>query len=86
LRARCADAAVHLEGAHGGHQHHAIGHHAGDATLDVKELFHADIRAKAGFGDDVIGQPRGQQVGDARRIAVGDVGERPGMDERRRVL
>ena len=59
----------------------AVGNEAGGAALDVKELLHADVGAKAGFGDDVVAQPQRQLVGQDGGVAVGDVGKRPGVDE-----
>ena len=88
---RCASrdswsAAVHLERAHGGNHHHAVGDQAGVAALDVEEFFHADVGAETGFGDHVIGQLEGDLVGDDGTVAVGDVGERSGVHEGRRAF
>jgi hypothetical protein len=40
---------VHFERAGSAHHHDRIGLQSRVATLDVEELFHADVRAKAGF-------------------------------------
>ncbi len=74
-------AAVHLERAHGGNHHHAVGDQAGVAALDVEELLHANVGAETGFGDHVIGQLEGDLVGDDGAVAVGDIGKGPGVHE-----
>ncbi len=48
--------AVHLECAHGGNQHHAVGDEPGIAALDIEEFLHTHIRTEAGFGDHKIRQ------------------------------
>jgi hypothetical protein len=55
---------VHLEGAHGRDQHNHLRSQTGVPALDVHELFHADVRAEAGFSDDVIRQLEGDLIGD----------------------
>ena len=66
--------------------HGRIGRQPGRAALDVEELLGAHVGPEAGLGaDDVAGDER-QPVGDDRVVAVGDVGERPGVDERRPAL
>ncbi len=82
-------AAVHLQRANGGHQHHAIGLQPAVAALDVAKLFQAHVGAEAGLGQHVaIGTNQLQRdlIGDNRRIAVRDIGERSGMHERGRAL
>src|SRR5690606_35922270 len=80
------DAAVHLQRAHGGDDYHGRRLEAGLAALDVEELLGPQVGAEAGFGNDVVGQlERGLGRGD-RVAAVGDVGERAAVDERRVVL
>ena len=54
---------------------------AGLAALDVEELLGAEIGAEAGFGDDIVGELEGGLRGDDRIAAMGDVGERPAVDE-----
>ena len=78
--------AVHLEGAHRGDHHHHLRDQTGVAALDIHEFFHADVSAKARFGDDVIGQLEGDAVGDDRAVAMGDIGKRTGVDEDRRAF
>ena len=81
-----ADPAVHLERPDRGDDDGRIGRQAGRAALDVEELLGAHVGAEAGLGaDDVVRRER-QAVGDDRVVAVGDVGERPGVDERRPAL
>ena len=42
--------AVQLERANARHKHHTVGHKLRVAALDVEELLHANIGAKAGLG------------------------------------
>ena len=56
------------------------------ATLDVEELLAAEIGAEAGFRDHVVAQLEGELGRHGRVAAVGDVAERPAVDERRVVL
>ena len=74
-------AAVHLEGADGGHQHHHIRDQPGVAALDVHEFFHADVRAEAGFGDDVIGHLERDLVSDDGGLSVRDIGKRSRVND-----
>ena len=82
-------AAVHLQRANGGHQHRAIGLQSAVAALDIAEFFDAHVGAEPGFGQHVAIGPHQLQrdlIGDDRRIAVRDVGERSGMNKRGRAL
>jgi hypothetical protein len=56
------------------------------AALDVDELLGPQVGAEAGFGDHVVGQLERAARGQHRVAAVRDVGERPAMHQRRRVL
>ncbi len=56
------DAAVHLERADGGDDHHRVGLQPGLAALDVEELLGAEVGAEAGLGDDVVGELERQCV------------------------
>ncbi len=56
------------------------------AALDVDELLRAEVGAEAGLGHDVVGELQRGLRGDDRVAAVGDVGERPAVDEGRVVL
>ena len=53
--------------------------HAAD---DVHELLHAHVRAEPGLRDDDVAELERDPVGDERVVAVGDVRERPAVDER----
>ena len=53
---------------------------------DVEEFFRAQVRAEARLGDDIIRQLHAQLCGDDAVAAVGDVGERPAVHQRGRVL
>ena len=81
-----ADPAVHLERPDRGDHDGRIRAQAGRPALDVEELLGAHVGPEAGLrADDVVGHER-QPVGDDRVVAVGDVGERPGVDEGRPAL
>ena len=56
------------------------------AALDVEELFRAEVCAEARLGDDVIGKLQRRLRGDDRIAAVGNIGERPAVDERGRAF
>jgi hypothetical protein len=82
-------AAVHLQRANGGHQHRAVGLQPAVAALDVAEFFEAHVGAESGLGEHVaIGSNQLERdlIGDNRRIAVRDIGERSGVNERGRAL
>lgn len=71
-------AAVHLERAHGGDETDGARAQAAGAALDVEELFHANVRAKAGLGNDkavLAHKLEGDLVGDDGRVAVRNVGK-----------
>lgn len=46
-QAHCWSSSVHLQRSDSGHQHHHVGSQARVAALDVEELLHADVSAKA---------------------------------------
>ena len=77
---------MHLERADGRDDHREFRAQACLATLDVEELLAAEIGAEAGFRDHVVAQLEGELGRHHRVAAVGDVAERPAMDERRVVL
>ena len=78
---RLGHAAVVLEGAHGGDEHHRGRHDARGAALDVEELLGAQVRAEAGLGDHVVGQAHRGGGGHHGVAAVRDVGERAAVHE-----
>ena len=80
------DAAIHLQGAHGGDDDRGSRLQARLAALDVEELLGAQVGAEAGFGDDIVGELQRRRGGDHRVAAMRDVGERAAMDEGRVVL
>ena len=55
-------------------------------ALDVEEALGAHVGPEAGLGDEEVAGVDPDQVGDHRRVAVGDVAEWAGVDEHRRVL
>ena len=75
------NAAVHLEGPHGGHHDDGGRRHIRDAGLDVHELFGPEICAEACFRHHDVSKPAGGLGGDERVAAVGDVGERAAVDQ-----
>ena len=82
-------AAVHLERAHGCDQDHAVGHEAAVTALDVKELLHADIGAKAGLSQHIAilaYQLERNLIGYDRGVAMCDVGKRACVYQRRRAF
>ena len=79
-------ARVRLEGADGRDEHGGVGRQARRAALDVEEPLGAHVGAEARLGDQVIAAADADQIADHGRVAGGDVAERPGMDDDRRVL
>ena len=64
----------------------AAGSRPGLAALDVEELLGPEVGAEAGLGHHVVGQLQRGARGDHGVAAMGDVGERPAMDEGRVAL
>ena len=81
-----ADPAVHLERPDRGDHDGRIRPEAGRPALDVEELLGAHVGPEAGFGDHDVVRHQRQPVRDDRVVAVGDVRERPGVDEGRPTL
>mmetsp|Transcript_33345 Transcript_33345/g.91252 ORF Transcript_33345/g.91252 Transcript_33345/m.91252 type:complete len:325 (+) Transcript_33345:1131-2105(+) len=82
-------AAVKLGRANRADDDGAAGREARVEALDVEELLAAHIGAEACLGEHVAPgahQLEREQVGDDRRVAVRNVGERPAVHERRRAL
>ena len=75
--------AVHLQRAHSGGNHDAVGAEATVAAGDVEELFGAHVGGEAGLGHGVVAELQGHAVGHDGVVAVGDVGERASVDDRR---
>ena len=80
-RPECSFIALHRRHHDGG-----IGHQARRPALDVEEALRAHVGAEARLGDEVLARVDPDQVGHHRRVPVGDVAERPGVHEHRRVL
>ena len=80
------DAAMHFQSPHGGDQHHGVRRQPRLAALDIEEFLRAQIGAEAGLGHDVVGQFQCRRRRRHRIAAMGDVGERPAVDESRVVL
>ena len=74
-------AAVILQSADSGNQHHAVGLQAGHPALDVQELLCTQVCAEASLRDGVVSQPHGDLGGSDGVAAVGDVGEGTAMYE-----
>ena len=79
-------AAVELQRADGGDEHHGRGAEARLAAFDVDEFLGTEVRTEAGLRDDVVTKLQGRLGGEHRVAAVGDIGERATMDESRAVL
>ena len=77
---------MRLQGPDRGDEDSRVGAEARRPALDVEETFRAHVRAEAGLGDQVVTRADPDLVGQDRRVAVGDIAERTGMDEHRRVL
>ncbi len=71
--------AMMLEGTHGGDYDTGIGPETCHATGDVTELLSTEIRAEAGFRDDVIAKLHRRLRRYDGIAAMGDVGEGPPM-------
>jgi len=80
------DTGVVLQGPHRRHEDHDARVQVAVGGDDVEKLLGAQIEPEPGLGDHVIGQAE-RQIGahDAAR-ALGDVGERPAVDDRRDVF
>jgi hypothetical protein len=75
------DPAVHLQRPNGGDDNRRVGRESGRPALDVEELLGAHVGAEAGLGADDLVRREGEAVRDDRVVAVGDVRERPAVDE-----
>ena len=79
-------ACMRLQRPHRRHQHRRVRAQPAVAALYIEKLFGADIRAEAGLRNQIVRRLDTDQIGQYRTIAVRNVGERAGMDQRRRVL
>ena len=70
--------------AHRGDDHRRGGLQPGYAAFDVEEFLRAEVGAEAGFGHDVVAELERGARRDGGIAAVGDVGERAAVHERRR--
>ena len=77
---------VHLERPDRRHDDGGVGGEARGPALDVEEPLGAHVGAEAGLGDEEVPGVDPDEIGDHRRVPVGDVAERPGVDEHRGVL
>ena len=68
------------------HQHDAIGPESGVAALDIEELLGAEVESEPRLGDADLAELERQLRRDDGVAPVGDVGERPAVDHRRRAL
>src|SRR5688500_5884771 len=76
-----SSAAMHFEGAHSGNHYNNVGSKSAVATFDIEELFHADVRAEARLGDNVICEFQRDLIRDNGGLSMRDIGEGSGMDE-----
>jgi hypothetical protein len=79
-------ARVRLQPAHGGDQHRGIGGDTRHAALDVEEPLGAHVGAETGLGEQEVARPDADRSATIDELPGGDVAERPGVHERRRVL
>jgi hypothetical protein len=77
---------VSLERAYGRYDDGSVRGLAGDPALEVEEPLRSHVGAEAGLGDEEVAAAQPDSVGDDRRVARGDVAERPGVDEYGRVF
>ena len=68
---------------HGGYQNDDIRLEPRYAALDVEELLHTHLGPEPRFRHHVVGQVQSDPIGQDGGITVGDVGERPRMDQGR---
>ena len=79
-------AAVRLRRADGGDEHAGARREPAEAAHDVAELLEAEVAREPRLGDDVVGELERDPVLDDRVVRVGDVAERPGVQQHRLVL
>ena len=86
LQVLAPDAAVPAQPAHRGHHHRRRRRRPALAHLDVHEFLEAEMGAKAGLRDRDVGAVDRQAVRQDGTAAVGDVAERPHVDDGRLAL
>ena len=79
-------AAVVFERAHRRHDHDGVGAQICQTTLDVKELFRAEIGGEARLGDGIVRELLRHARGEHAVAAVGDIRKRAAVDEHGRSL
>ena len=79
-------AAVHLQRANRGHDHHRVGTQTRHAALDVQKLLRAQIGAKTGFRHGIVRQTHRHTRGKHTVAAVRDIGKRPAVHQHGRML
>ena len=75
--------AVPLQRPRRSHHHRRARHNVPAPRFDVHKLLKAQIRRKPRFGNHIVGVGHPHPVGDNRVAPVGNVGERPGVHQRR---
>ena len=78
--------AMHLQRPHRGDQHDRRRFEAAHPALDVKEFLRAQVSAEAGFGHSIISQFQSHPGCGQAVAAVGDIGERTAVDDRRHIF
>ena len=73
--------AVHFQGSDRGDDHDGRGVQVGGPALDVEELLGAEVESEPGFGDGILAERHRHPGRQDRVAAVGDVCERPAVDE-----
>ncbi|MNP45364.1 hypothetical protein D3C76_1392840 [compost metagenome] len=75
-----------LQRPHSGDDNHGCRAQAAFAAFDMQELLRAQIRSEACLGHDKLAQLQGHPGGGKAVAAMGDIGERSSMDQRRGIL
>ena len=78
--------AMHLQCAHCSNQHNSIRLQPGITAFDVKEFFSAQISAEACFCNRIISQLHSRLSCHHAVAAVGDIGKRPAVNNRRHIF
>ena len=78
--------AMHLQGPDRGDDDRGGRFETRHPALDVEELLRPQVGTEPGFGDHIVRQPEARRCCRQRVAAMGDIRERPAMDERGIVL